>query len=687
MDNRFDSQVNRCLKEMGLSNLLPMQSEAMFSIQSGKDTLVILPPGSGKSLIFQIPAMLRLPKMTVVISPLIALMDDQVRKINGLRGVQLHSNLGADQRKAILKMVEKGEIDILYISPEGLSASTILSYVKAREVGLLVIDEVHCVSLWGHNFRPSYLFIDEIRKQLGQPQLALFTATAPPHVIEDVKRILKITELEVIMGEPFRDNISFEVVHVSSIEDKILRLDDAIRSAETGSIMIYTSTTRQAYVLYKALSQRYATSIYHGKMDPRERSEQSRLFLEGENRVMVCTSAFGMGIDKPDVYTIIHYSIPGSLEAYIQESGRAGRDSRPAKAILFNWVKDYTTQQFFVFQESPSLEKIQKVYDFLYRLNAKITEYQRSPASYAQLNHFLEKLIAEKPSLKTVASAAVGILVDFGHIVRQDEQVLFPFGEKISIDQEELEARKIIKLKRLQLMIDCANADNHADVIRRYFKTNVFNEITLSKGMSDLKLEIILGFIMKYPVSTNELLAVLEGNEEVADKKKYGDYFGAYADVWPIYIRQLLEDLTEKGCLYAAEIGNSRVHFLSEVGEAYLVQKGFEMPERNEEDFDIHHHSWRQRMIACLKEWQSQKGATDNELALFPIKHHALFVKDKLRAGNCSMTGEELLRRYNMSKTGTVAAFKGLISFFLNIQEKKVEKRKPSGNSKWRQLR
>ena len=673
--NALKAQIDECLANIGHKNMLPLQEDAVTSLMNGQDTLVILPPGSGKSLIFQIPTILYRPKLTIVISPLIALMDDQVRRRIGLKAERLHSNLDESQRKEVLKKTRNKEVDILYISPEGLSAKTILDCIKHREIGLFVIDEVHCVSIWGHNFRPSYLFINEIYKQVGCPQLALFTATAPPHIIEDVKKVLEISSINVIMGEPFRDNITFEVAHVSDNEQKVELLHELIRSRTDGSIIIYSSTIKQASGIHRILSEKYEVAIYHSRLTAEERRENSLLFLTGKRRIMICTSAYGMGIDKSDVYTIIHYSIPGSLEDYIQESGRAGRDGKPAKAIIFYHPYDSATQQFFVFQENPSFGKIKGVYRFLFETNRKFTDYQGHPASFAQLRYFLDKLIAEQPWAKTIANSAVGILVDLGYIVRKDDNILFPLGEELAIEEKVLEARVLNRLKRLQLMVNCVREGNNPEMVRRYFKTNIFNEIKLDTRFTISGFDSILSFIARYRVSTTALLSILLGKGTAKDKELYGHYFGIYADVWSGYLKQLLEDLLEKGCIYVAEIGQSRIHFLSEIGETYLIQKKMEVP-LDVAIFDVHHHSYRQNIIDELRTWQRKQGLSDKEVALFPIMHHKSFLETKLKIGDRTLTGEELLKCFAMSKSPSVPAFKSLMLFFLGIKEDKTPRKK-----------
>lgn len=309
------------------------QAQAIESVLSGRDTLVVLPTGFGKSLIYQLPALL-FKRPTIVISPLISLMRDQERKLRqrGVPVVRIDSTLRATTRRQVLARVAKGGSLVVLTTPESLE-SMAESFADVSPA-LLCVDEAHCISEWGHDFRPSYLRLGAQRHVLGDAVMLALTATATPRVREDIVERLEMKRPLEVVAPPHRSNLRL-AVHIVPGDQKILTAARLIRRLRRPGIL-YCSTTKAVDQVAGALSRAQIPSArYHGKMKAGERASAQRKFMKSERRiVMVATSAFGMGIDKPDIRYIVHYQVPGSLEQYVQEAGRAGRDGKRSDCIL-----------------------------------------------------------------------------------------------------------------------------------------------------------------------------------------------------------------------------------------------------------------------------------------------------------------------------------------------------------------
>ena len=317
----------------GYGGFRPLQEEIINSIIDGHDTLALLPTGGGKSVCYQVPAM-ALPGMCLVVSPLIALMTDQVNRLTqiGIPAATLHSGMAWHEVKTCLENAVNDDYKLLYVSPERLQTRMFQDYMEQMQVSLIAVDEAHCISQWGHDFRPSYLRIAEIRSSFPDAPILALTATATTMVQEDIMSQLRMAD-PVIFRQSFkRDNIA---VAVRYSENKQSETFDELGA---GAAIVYCRSRRQTEVIARYLEQSgVASTSYHAGMDKDQRDEAQAAWMEGKSPVMVATTAFGMGIDKPDVRTVLHYDAPESLEAYYQEAGRAGRDGAPAQATtLFN---------------------------------------------------------------------------------------------------------------------------------------------------------------------------------------------------------------------------------------------------------------------------------------------------------------------------------------------------------------
>ena len=334
------------------------QQQLVDTVLDGRDLLAVMPTGSGKSLGFQLPAVL-LPGVTLVVSPLISLMKDQVDELNrrGIRAVALHSALSSDARRDALQQARTGECQLLYVAPERFASDYFVRTLQDIPVSRFVIDEAHCVSEWGHDFRPDYRRLkdaaDVCRRsdgRTGRPPMAAFTATATPEVREDIVQLLGLAAPNVVVAGFDRPNISLAVRPVSGDIEKHQLLAQLVG---TGRALVYTATRKKAEAAAETLlAAGIDAAAYHAGLADLERSGVQERFAAGSLRIVCATNAFGMGIDRPDVETVVHLDIPGSLEAYYQEIGRAGRDGRQATAtLLWNYV-DVRTREFLIDREN-----------------------------------------------------------------------------------------------------------------------------------------------------------------------------------------------------------------------------------------------------------------------------------------------------------------------------------------------
>ncbi|MDE6394427.1 MAG: ATP-dependent DNA helicase, partial [Duncaniella sp.] len=317
----------------GYDEFRPMQAEIIDSVMAGHDTLGLLPTGGGKSLTFQVPAML-LPGITLVITPLISLMKDQVDNLaeRGIRAVYFHSGLTPREKDLATTRCRLGKAKIAYVSPERLQSEQFIAELRTLTISLIVVDEAHCISQWGYDFRPSYLRIVSLRRLVGKdvPVLAL-TASATPEVTADIMRHLSFAEPRVYARSFTRQNLSYIVRYTDHKEPMLLR----ILSATTGCSIVYVRSRRRTVELTRMLREAgISADAYHAGLAPEEKEERQDRWKNDRVRVMVATNAFGMGIDKPDVRLVVHYDLPSSLEEYYQEAGRGGRDGRESLAVI-----------------------------------------------------------------------------------------------------------------------------------------------------------------------------------------------------------------------------------------------------------------------------------------------------------------------------------------------------------------
>lgn len=341
----------------GLARLRPGQSAVIERILAGQPTLAVMPTGAGKSLCYQLPAML-LEGRTVVVSPLIALMKDQCESLRarGIAAVQVNSGNDPGDARAAEAAVADGSARIIMTTPERLAEPAFQDLLLAHPVALLAVDEAHCISQWGHDFRPAFLEVGQLLPRLGQPVVLALTATATDAIAADICRQLLIPQEGIVNTSSYRRNLDLRVLPVASEADKLAQALKLVR-ASTGSGIVYTATVKAAKAVHEALlAAGEAAGLYHGKLPAAERHAAQEAFMDGGRRVMVATNAFGLGIDKPDIRFVLHYQLPATLEAYYQEAGRAGRDGEPARCTLLFLRGDKAIQQFFLAGRYPGEE-------------------------------------------------------------------------------------------------------------------------------------------------------------------------------------------------------------------------------------------------------------------------------------------------------------------------------------------
>ena len=357
-------RVRRIAREkLGITELRPAQEAAILAVLGQRDTLVVMPTGAGKSAIYQIAALL-IPGPTVVVSPLIALQRDQLATLKRRAvapAAALNSSVPADERRETLAELDRGELEFLFLAPEQLHKEEVMAHLRASKPSLFVIDEAHCVSEWGHDFRPEYLHLGAVIESLGHPTVLALTATAAPSVRQEIIERLAINSPRVFVRGFDRPNIHLSAKVFENETDKRLALFSQVQQAAKPGI-VYTATRRHAEEIAEELSARDIRAVvYHAGLSAREREAAQTVFMNDEAEVIVATSAFGMGIDKPNVRFVFHYEVAGSLDAYYQEIGRAGRDGLPAHATLFYRPADLALHKFFIGGGQLSQEQVERV--------------------------------------------------------------------------------------------------------------------------------------------------------------------------------------------------------------------------------------------------------------------------------------------------------------------------------------
>ncbi len=591
------------LKEyFGFSKFLDGQEEVISEIVSGKDGLVVMPTGGGKSLCFQIPA-LCFPGVTLVISPLIALMKDQVDALQarGIAATLINSTLSWPEQKERLDGMRRGDFKLVYVAPERFRAESFLRALEGVEISLFAIDEAHCLSQWGHDFRPDYMRLGKALEKIGRPQCVALTATATPVVREDILKTLGLREpFERVSGFS-RPNLSLGITAVDKSAQKDERIKAVISAHKTG--IIYCATRKKVDLVSETLASWGVKCVsYHGGMGDAERVKAQEIFISKKVGIAVATNAFGMGIDRGDVRFVIHYEIPGSVEAYYQEAGRAGRDGEAAVCeLLFNYA-DTRTQEFFIDGANPSATTVRQIYQYL------LNEADKNHEVFRTLED-----IAEHADVKNSMSvgSALTVLARGRFIERFDvkgkrmrgTRMLKPglLAKDIELDEEAMEAKDARDREKLKAMVEmcfsrtcrqqwileyfgeanastCGNCDMCRDRSAGDFrKPTAEEEMMVRKALAGVaRMSRKSGGGWQGIYGKGKIIQMLSGSksqEILNGRLDQLTTYGILADKTTGYLNGLFRSMAEEG-LVITQTGDYPLMTLSEKGETVMLGKG-----------------------------------------------------------------------------------------------------------------
>jgi ATP-dependent DNA helicase RecQ len=436
--------TSKLREHFGFRRFRPGQEKVVRSALAGRDTLALMPTGSGKSLCFQLPGLV-MEGSTVVISPLIALMKDQTESLaeKGISAVAFNSTMSSREREEAEQSVAGGRKEFVYTTPEQLANREFRALLRRAAINLFVVDEAHCVSHWGHDFRPDYLDLGTVIEELGRPTVLAMTATATDEVVDDIVRQLRIPDAEIVHTGFYRPNLHMKVVATSDEVSRRERLAGLL-AEESGSGIIYAATVKAVGELTEFLQARgLEVASYHGRMRTADRSANQDRFMSGEVPIMVATNAFGMGIDKADIRFVIHAHLPGSVEAFYQEFGRAGRDGDPARCTLLYSPEDRKLHNFFQSRRYPDAEDLVNALHALKRIADDSPTADDVQAICPLPKSRLKLALSLLRSKGVVKEDLAGHL----HLIRSD--LTRDDLARMVRDYEERDARDQLKLQRL----------------------------------------------------------------------------------------------------------------------------------------------------------------------------------------------------------------------------------------------
>ena len=589
-------------KHFGFEEFLEGQEEIITRILEGQDGLAVMPTGGGKSLCYQLPA-LCLPGITLVVSPLIALMKDQVDALveKGVAATLINSTLSHAEQNDRISRMQAGEYKLIYVAPERFRAAGFCEAVRELEVSFLAIDEAHCLSQWGHDFRPDYMRLGKARKLLGDPQCVAFTATATAEVRKDIIGVLDLEDPFQMVTGFARPNLSFNITAVEKAPAKYKRVKEVVEEHKTG--IIYCATRKKVEEVAETLNSWGVKCIaYHGGMKEEDREATQNKFISRKADVAVATNAFGMGIDRSDVRFVMHFEIPGSVEAFYQEAGRAGRDGEAAWCeLLFNYA-DTRTQEFFIDGANPGVGMIRDVYQYF--LNA------------AGANHELHVGIDEVKGAVgakngMAVSSAIATLARSGYIDRFDVPGQRRRGTRLKrpdvlvsgleLDEEALEEKERRDRSKLQAMVQmCYGAGCRQRAILEYFgemeadecgacdvccsdygtesrDTNESEDVTVRKVLSGVaRMSWKRGADWEGRFGRGRIVQMLTGSksQEVMKARLYElTTYGILSEAGTAFLNELMHALHDAGLLITQR-GDYPLVTLTKRGEEVMKGKG-----------------------------------------------------------------------------------------------------------------
>lgn len=659
----------------GHRKFLDGQSRIIAALLAGQDTLAIMPTGGGKSLCYQLPALI-MDGVTVVISPLIALMKDQVDALErrGIAATLINSTLSPAEQQARIAAMKRGAYRLVYVAPERFRHRAFVEALRSADIALFAVDEAHCISQWGHDFRPDYMRLGEALQRLGRPQVVALTATATPEVRADIKRQLDLRDpFECVSGFS-RPNLSLNVTHCAKKTDKFVRLRAVVDEYKTG--IVYCATRVKVEEVTEELkSWRIKAVAYHGGMREEDRSRVQEEFISKRAAVAVATNAFGMGIDRSDVRFVVHYEIPGAVEAYYQEAGRAGRDGEPGWCeLLFNYA-DTRTQEFFIEGSNPGLDLICDVYQTLLdRRDAS----NRVICSIEQLAEFARA----KNSM--AVSSVLGLLLRQGYIDRFDvpgqrirgTELLQPAvaARDLKLDREALAEKETRDRDKLKRMTEWA----YASACRQRLILEYFGEANASdcgncdhcrrsaagrgaRPLTEAELQIVrkalsgvarcstrTGSIWEGRFGRARIAGMLSGSRSkdvISARLDELSTYGILKDEGPAFVQALLREMETAGLL-SVSAGEYPLISLTERGAAVMKSGGLvqlQMPRsdvsapkpraaaRREPDVELRELGFDEALYKKLRELRNRIAERDAVPAYSVFNNQALEFLTRLR--------------------------------------------------------